>query len=62
MPQLMAEWDAEVDAISDEEFARAGSFLLCERPNLDVDLIFGRAHSCLLGLRVSEKKIEPSQT
>lgn len=44
MPQMMAERDAEVNAMSDEEFARAGSFLLCERPDLDVDLVFRLEH------------------
>lgn len=44
MPQLLAERDAEVDAMTEEEFEEAGIWLLGERPDLDVDLIFRLQH------------------
>jgi hypothetical protein len=44
MPGLLAERDAEVEAMSDEEKAEAGLWLLMERPDLDVDLVFRLEH------------------
>lgn len=44
MPQLLAERDAEVQAMSKEEFDAAGSFLAAERPHLDVDFVFQLEH------------------
>jgi hypothetical protein len=44
MPRLLAERDAEVAAMTDEEWRAAGHYLLMERPDLDVDLIFRLNH------------------
>jgi len=44
MPRLMAERDAEINAMSDDEFAAHGDFLLLERPDLDVELTFRLEH------------------
>lgn len=44
MPRLLAERDAEVDAMTEEELEKAGNWLLAERPDLDADLIFRLQH------------------
>jgi hypothetical protein len=44
MPGLMAERDAEIEAMGEEELEAAGIWLLGERPDLDVDLVFRLRH------------------
>ena len=44
MPRLIAERDAEVEAMPEEELAAAGSFLLGESPDLDVEFSFELEH------------------
>jgi hypothetical protein len=44
MPRLLAERDAEVETMTEEERAAAGPWLLMERPDLDVDLLFRLKH------------------
>jgi Protein of unknown function (DUF2726) len=44
MPGLLAERDAEIEAIPEEEMEAAGLWLLMERPDLDVDLVFRLQH------------------
>lgn len=44
MPGLLAERDAGVEAMSEEEMEAAGLWLLMERPDLDVDLVFRLEH------------------
>jgi hypothetical protein len=44
MPGLLAERDAEIEAMSEEELEAAGIWLLGERPDLDADLVFRLEH------------------
>ncbi len=44
MPSLLAERDAEVAAMDAGEFGASALSLLCERPELDVDLLFRLSH------------------
>lgn len=44
MPRLMAQRDADLEDITQEEKDEAGQWLLCEYPHLDVDLLFRLAH------------------
>jgi hypothetical protein len=44
MPGLLVERDAEIEAMSEEELEAAGLWLLGERPDLDVDLVFRLEH------------------
>jgi hypothetical protein len=44
MPQLLAERDAKVQAMSEEELNAAGPFLLGDYPHLDVDFVFQLEH------------------
>ncbi len=54
MPGLIAERDTEVAAMTDDELEAAGPWLLGERPDLDVDLVFPLGavrHLCGAGIR-----------
>jgi Protein of unknown function (DUF2726) len=59
MPDLLAERDAEIEAMSQEELEAAGLWLLGERPDLDVDLVFRLEHPfpplCRLAERLAAK-------
>lgn len=55
MPGLLAERDAEIDAMSEEEWEAAGLWLLAERPDLDVDLVFRLRHPFPPLCRVAER-------
>jgi len=44
MPRLLAERDAELEAMTEEEWAATGPWLLMERPDLDVDFLFQLSH------------------
>ena len=44
MPHLLAERDAEVDAMSGDKIDAAGPFLLSQHPHLDVDFVFQLEH------------------
>jgi Protein of unknown function (DUF2726) len=55
MPGLLAERDAEIDAMSEEEYAAAGHWLLMERPDLDVDLVFRLGHPFPPVCRLAER-------
>jgi Protein of unknown function (DUF2726) len=59
MPGLLAQRDAEVEAMSEEELEAAGLWLLGERPDLDVELVFRLGHPfppvCRLAERLAVK-------
>jgi Protein of unknown function (DUF2726) len=55
MPGLLADRDAEVEAMSEEELAEAGLWLLMERPDLDVDLVFRLGHPFPPVCRLAER-------
>jgi hypothetical protein len=55
MPDLLAKRDAEIEAMPEEELEAAGLWLLGERPDLDVDLVFRLEHPFPPVCRLAER-------
>jgi hypothetical protein len=55
MPKMLEERDREIAAMSEEEIRQAGFWLLGERPDLDVEMIFELEHPYEPTVRVAER-------
>lgn len=58
MPKMLEERDREIAAMSEEEIRQAGFWLLGERPDLDVELIFELEYPYEPMVRVAERLYE----
>ena len=58
MPKMLEERDREISSMSEEEIRQAGPWLMGERPDLDVEMLFELEHPYEPTVRVAERLYE----